>query len=136
MSQLASLGYFFLPEEMLVLVIAAAGIALIVGARALAASLMTFVIITSIAPIILQPLIQQVPVWVLWALAIYALFLLPYFILRLFGGLVEPALGKRETGNMIANLASAMTMTFLAAPFLVLRAIVRSLSAIFRSLRA
>ncbi len=135
MSTVAQAAFIFLPEEFLVLIIAAAGIAMIVGAKRLAMSLLTFVGMATVLPVLLYPLIEIVPIWLLWLAGVYFLFLLPYFCLGLIGNLVSPALGKSASSTMVGNMASSITLRALAAPFRLVGATYRLVARLIRATR-
>lgn len=117
----------FLPEDLMVLVIAASGMCMIVGARKAAASLFMFAIASLVLPVVLEPIVQMVPVWVLWIGLAYLVFLVPFASVRLFGSLTQPALGKRATDDMVGHLARDVAVSMLSAPFVLLRWIFRAL---------
>ena len=134
MSTVAQAAFLFLPEEALVLVISAAGMAMIVGAKRLSMSLLTFAGAAAILPVLLYPLIQMVPIWILWVGAVYLFLLLPYYGLSLLANLVSPALGKRSTDTMVGNMASTMSIRILAAPFRLAGAVCRLIIRLVRAI--
>lgn len=89
----------FLPAEFLPLLIAAAGIAMIVGARGLAASLGAAAAAIAVLPALLAPLFAQLPGWMLMAVLAIA-------VLGLMGGAMKAMLGKEAWGNMVGILAA------------------------------
>ncbi len=127
-----TVGAFLVPDELLVLVIAASGLCMMVGARKAAASLFSFAIASLVLPVLLVPVIEAVPVWVLWAGVAYAAFLVPFVAIRLFGSLTAPALGKRASADMEGHLARDVAVAMLSAPFALAGALVRALVAAIR----
>lgn len=89
----------FLPAEFLPLLIAAAGIAMIVGARGLAASLGAAAAAILVLPALLAPLFAQLPGWILMAVLAIA-------VLGLMGGAMKALLGKEAWGSMVGILAA------------------------------
>lgn len=135
MSQVVGAGYFFMPDQFLPLFIVFAGIAWVVGAKRVATGLLTFAVLAMILPALLQPLVELVPVWLLWVFGVYVLFLVPYFLLGLFGTLVAPALGRKPANTMIGEMAAVMSVKLLAAPFRLVGTLFRGVASIFRSMR-
>lgn len=126
------LSLFFILDEVLPLVIATAGICLIVGARQLAMGIISFVLASLFLPALLLPLVEMVPLWVLWGLFVYLLFLLPFFAISVLQLLVSPALGRKAASEMGGHLAADMTKLLLLAPFRILGFIAKTLIGLFR----
>ncbi|MCB1602370.1 MAG: hypothetical protein KDI66_20290 [Xanthomonadales bacterium] len=122
----------FFPEELLPLLLAFSGMAMIFGARKIAASLFLFVVLSIVLPPLLLPLIEVVPVWILWAVLIYLVFLIPFAVVSLFRALVSPALSKGAADQMEGQLARDVAVTMAAAPFKAIFFLVRILWRAFR----
>ena len=122
----------FVPDELLPLLLACSGIAMIIGARKTAASLFLFVVLSVVLPPLLLPLIEVVPVWILWAVLIYVVFLIPFAAVSLFGALVSPALSKGAAKQMEGQLARDLAIAMAAAPFKAISFLVRILWRAFR----
>ena len=93
----------FLPSEAAPLIIAAAGIALIVGARRIAAGLFMLGLAIVVLPVVLEPLFAELPSWLLYLLllalglaALWALLTLP----------LKAMLGQRAWDHMVGILAA------------------------------
>jgi hypothetical protein len=107
----------FLPVEFLPLLITAAGIAWIVGARGLAASLGAAAAAIVVLPALLAPLFAQLPGWLLVAaLAITAL--------GLVAGATKALLGKEAWGNMVGILAADVVRALFVGGFKLTAALV------------
>jgi hypothetical protein len=89
----------FLPVELLPLLIVAAGIAMIVGARGLAASLGAAAAAIVVLPALLAPLFAQLPGWMLMAVVAMA-------ALGLLAGAGKALLGKEAWASMVGILAA------------------------------
>lgn len=100
----------FLPAEFLPLLIAAAGIAMIVGARGLAASLGAAAAAIAVLPALLAPLFAQLPGWMLMAVLAIA-------VLGLMGGAMKAMLGKEAWGNMVGILAADVVRALFVGGF-------------------
>ncbi len=118
---------FFIPDELLVLVLMGAGLAWIIGARRVALSLVGLVAMGVVLPPILEPMIQAMPVWVLWIGLAYLLFLIPFIGVVIFQALVSPVLGRRTAQEMGGHLAADVARATIVIPFRVLGAIFRFL---------
>ena len=123
---------FFMPPEFLVLAVAAAGIAVILGAKKLAASIFMFIVACIALPPIVTVLVQLAPIWVLWAGLLYLVFLIPYALVALFGALLIPVLGERAVSHVTGDLAAGLSRTLLVAPFRALAWIARRLAGAIR----
>jgi len=117
----------FLPEELLPLLLACSGIAMIFGARKIAASLFVFVILSLVLPPLLLPLVEVVPTWILWLMLGYVVFLIPFAAVSLFGALVSPALGKGASEQMEGQLARDAAVVMVTAPFKAAAFLIRTL---------
>lgn len=122
-----------IPDEALVLIVALGGLALMVGARRFAGMLFALVLGSIFLPVLIQPLIQSVPVWILWVIAAYIVYLIPFAAVSVFSALTRPALGRRVSdeaaGHLAADVARAMIRAhawLLFAPFRLVVTIVRS----------
>jgi hypothetical protein len=123
----------FIPDEWLPLIFAAAGLAWIIGARKLACSMMLFVILSATLPPLLAPFIQLIPVWVLWLLLAYAIFLIPFAVVSVLQALVAPALGAKTASYAAGHWAAGVGRTMFLAPFKILGALFRLVAAAFKS---
>lgn len=93
----------FLPEEALPLLIAAGGIAVILGARRLGGALVALAIGLAVLPVLLEPLFSAMP-GPLLALVLVVLFAgMAFALLRGFSKLM---IGERATDHMVGTLAA------------------------------
>lgn len=127
-----ALGLILLPDEVLPLVLALAGICFIIGARQLAVGMITFVLASIFLPPLLAPMVEMVPLWILYLFLAYLVFLLPFLAVSLLQTLVTPALGRRTASDMSGHLAADMTKVLLLAPFRLLGLVGRLLTYLFR----
>lgn len=109
-----------MPPELVVFMIVGAGLATIVGARRLAAVLMGSAMAVIFLPVLLAPLFDALPVWVLVVLLVY-LFLV---VLRALCALV---IGKHSTDHMVGILAADVVRAAVFAPFRLLGWVLRAL---------
>lgn len=100
----------FMPPELAVLMFIGTGFAMLVGARKLAAGLFGATLAVIFLPILLVPLFDQLPSWLLWSLLIF-------FGLCLLRSLFELVLGKRATDHMVGILAADVVRVVLLSPF-------------------
>ena len=91
-------------------VIIGAGLAMIVGARSLAAALLGTAMAIIFLPLLLAPLFDALPGWLL-------VVLLVFFALGMLRALFEMAIGKHSTDHMVGILAADVVRATLLAPF-------------------
>jgi hypothetical protein len=101
---------FFIPPEFAVLMIVGAGLAMIVGARALAGGLLVGALALVFLPVILAPIFELLPAWVL-------LGLLVCFGFGIARALLELAIGKRAAEHTVGILAADVIRYSVVAPF-------------------
>lgn len=107
----------FLPPEAFLLLLVAAGIALVLGARRLAAVLVATIAAGIFLPPIVDPILDSLPLWLL-------------VVVGLVGGLLmlraisEFVIGKESTDNAVGTLAADAFKGLIALPFRLLRWIV------------
>lgn len=87
------------PDEVLPVLIAAAGFALVLGLRQAAGALFAIAMSIVLLPALLAPAFELLPTWALWA----ALIFIGASLLRLAAGLM---LGQRAADHMIGILAA------------------------------
>ena len=109
----------FMPPELVVFMIVGAGLAMIVGARSLAASLLGVAMAIIFLPVLLAPLFDVLPGW----LVVGLLFL---FGLALLRALFEITIGKNSTDHMVGILAASAVWWALRAPFRFIGWVVRA----------
>lgn len=110
----------FVPPEMAALLIAGSGMAMIFGARALAGSLFAFAIALVFLPVLLAPLFDALPAWLLIGLLIF-------FGLGLIRAMANILIGKNSTDHMVGILAADTVRFAFIAPFRLIAWIVRAL---------
>jgi len=84
----------FLPPEFLIFMIIGAGLAMIVGAQRLAATLLGAAMALIFLPALLAPLFDAVPGWLL-------VILLAFFALRMLRALFEMIMGKGDVPRFV-----------------------------------
>ena len=110
----------FMPSEFAVLMIVAAGLAMIVGARRVATGLLGAAMAIAFLPVLLAPVFDALPGWLLVGLLVF-------FGLGLVRALFELTIGKSSTNHMVGILAADVVRSMLLAPFRLLGWIVRLL---------
>ena len=110
----------FMPPELVVFMIIGAGLAMIVGARSLAASLLGVAMAIIFLPVLLAPLFDVLPGWLLVGLLVF-------FALGLLRALFEMTLGKHSTDHMVGILAADAVRATLLAPFRLVGWVLRAL---------
>ena len=100
----------FIPPEFLVVMIAVAGLAMVAGARRLAVTLFSAAALMIFLPVLLAPLFDALPYWLLVVLMVF-------FGLSLVRTLFNLLIGKNSTDQMIGTLAADVVRALLLAPF-------------------
>lgn len=105
--------WLFVPDEALVLLFMLAGFALMFGFRQVAAGLFVTALLCIILPPFIEELMAQAPAWL-------SLLILVVVGIALVRGVMESLIGKRATGNVIAELILSVLRSFfwvLSLPF-------------------
>ena len=100
----------FIPQELVVFMFVGAGLAMIVGARRIASGLLLAAMAVIFLPVLLAPLFDALPGWLLWGLLVV-------FGLSLLPGLFVVVIGKNSTDHMVGILAADVVRATLLAPF-------------------
>ena len=100
----------FVPPELAALLIAGAGLAMILGARALAGSLFGVAMALVFLPVLLAPLFDALPAWLLIGLLVF-------FSLGLLRAMSNLLIGKNSTDHMVGILAADAARFAVLAPF-------------------
>lgn len=100
----------FVPPEFAVLLVVGAGLSMIVGARALAKTLLVFAMALVFLPVLLAPLFDALPTWLLLALMVF-------FGMGLVRAVFNLLIGKHSTDNMVGILAADVVRFAFLAPF-------------------
>lgn len=104
----------FLPAEALALLIVLGAIAFIVGARRLAMTLVGLAIAGAVLPPLIEPLLDEVPGWVLALLLVHVGFALLRAVLVVF-------IGGRASDHAICHFVGALLVGLFLLPFSALR---------------
>lgn len=107
-----------LPPEMYVLLIAAAGLLLVVGAKKLAGMIVLMVLAGISLPIIAEPLFDALPAWMLFLV-------IGVMILSLLRQISSLAIGRHATDEMVGSLAADCVRAIIAFPFRLIAAMWR-----------
>ena len=100
----------FIPRELVVFVFAGAGLAMIVGARRTASGLLLAALAIIFLPVLLAPLFDALPGWLLLGLTVVS-------GASLLRGLFVVVIGKNSTDHMVGILAADVIRATLVAPF-------------------
>src|SRR5438105_261052 len=92
----------FIPSEFYLILLVGAGLAVIVGAKRLAAVVLFVVLTGTFLPIIAEPLLDRLSPWLL-------ILLLAFFGVGILRALVGLLLGKRATDHAVGVLAADAT---------------------------
>lgn len=98
------------PSTFAMLLIVGAGLAMIIGARALARTLFTVALALVFLPILLAPLFDALPTWLLFGLLVF----FGFWLLRVVFNLL---IGKHSTDQMVGILAADVVRLVFVAPF-------------------
>jgi hypothetical protein len=121
-----------IPIELVSLLLVAGGLAMIVGARQLAGSLLCLTAALVFLPALLAPLFDAMPDALLWPLlALFALVLL----LALLRGASAMLIGRNATDTMVGELAARAVVGLLLFGARVISSIVRLPFRVLRRLR-
>jgi len=116
MNGLTTLASFAVPEAAYLLLLAFAGILIIIGLRRMAFSLMAFVFLSILLPPIVAPLLAQLPDWLVWLL-------LAFLGLSLLRFILSPGVWASMVGTLLANLLTALVVGLIRVPLRLVRAI-------------
>ena len=105
--------WMFFPEELLPFLLVAAGFLMILGQRKLAGSLFLLAIVLAFLPVLLAPLMDTLPLWILLlGLAVFgvaaASAALGWILRLLFGKQVAPLVLAHLIAGMIEKLAAGV----------------------------
>ena len=100
----------FIPQELVIVMFVGAGLAMIVGARRIAGGLLIAAMAVVFLPVLLAPLFNALPGWLLWCVIVV-------FGLSLLRGLFVVVIGKNSTDHMVGILAADVLRATLLAPF-------------------
>ena len=109
---------FWLTDEFLLPMLIGSGIALIVGARRLAGTLITLVLVSAFAPVVVGALLPLIPTPLLLIAGVIVVIRLGFEVL---GGIF----GRRVTGVAAGHLLADLIKTLVQVPFLALRGLYR-----------
>ena len=93
----------FLPVELLPLLISAGGLLFIIGARRLAGAAIVLAITIAVLPVVLAPMFDLMPAWLL---VLVMIGLMIGLVLGLLGWLSRSLIGRRATDHMVGALAA------------------------------
>ena len=108
-----------LPQEALIAMVVGAGLAMIVGARRLAGALLGAATLLVILPVVLAPLFDLLPGWVLACLLVF-------FVLGLLRTLLQLLIGRSSANHTVGILVADVLRATLLAPFCLLGWLVRA----------
>lgn len=100
----------FVPSEFYLPLLVFAGLAWTIGARRLAGGMVALVLVGSLLPMALDPLLDMLPAWMLVLILVMAVF-------ALFRWTLNMALGKGAADHVVGSFASDAIRFVLAAPF-------------------
>ena len=115
----------FITEDVLVLLVAFAGLLIMLGMKKLAKAILAFAAMCLVVPFVITAMINSAPLWVVWVLTAYLVFLIPFMVISALGALTSPALGQKGSSEMVGHLSSDLVKAFLRAPFILLLGIYR-----------
>jgi hypothetical protein len=125
MSTAAALSVFIPAEALVLLLVTLGGLALIVGARRLAGVLLGLAVAVAVLPPLIEPLLNEAPVWLLVVLLAWlAIALLRAFLVVFIGG--------RAADNAIGVFVGALLTGLCWLPILLLRGCVSLLGSLLR----
>jgi len=90
----------FLPEAFIPLIMVSVGLLIIIGQRKLAGAMFILVLLMAFLPVFLEPLLGELPLWVLLLLGVFVFF-------SIIGSILDIVVGKksreRATGILLAD---------------------------------
>ena len=90
----------FLPEEFIPLIMVSVGFLIIIGQRKLAGAMFTLILVMIFLPVLLEPLLGEMPLWVLLSLGFFVVF-------SILGSIIDIVVGKkvreRAAGILLAD---------------------------------
>lgn len=108
----------FVPAEMAYLLVAVAGLLMIVGFRAIAGWLFLAGVLLVLLPPFVEPLMDLVPWWGL-------VLIVGFFLMAVIRELASLIIGRSSTNHMIGILAADVVRATVLFPFVLLRWIIR-----------
>ena len=93
------LGFF--PQEFIPIMMVVGGLFMIIGLRKLAIMLFTLCGVMIVAPVILEPLLTELPEWALYLIMLFAVFSTGAFLISL---LIGPKAWDETKGHLTANV--------------------------------
>ena len=114
----------FLPVELLPLLISAGGLLFIIGARRLAGAVIVLAIAIAVLPVVLAPMFDLMPAWLLVLVMVVLILGMILGILRWLSSLL---IGRRATDHMIGALAADLVRAVVVGSFRLAGRILRAL---------
>lgn len=129
MSAAAALSLFIPAETLVLLLVTPGGLALIVGARRLAGVLLGLAVAVAVLPSLIEPLLDEAPVWLLAVLLAWVALVLLRAVLVMF-------IGGRATDNAIGVFVGTLLTGLCSLPLLLLRGCASVLGSLLRRILA
>jgi len=107
-----------IPEAAYTLIIVVAGLLIMVGLKRTGFSLIGFVLLASLLPPFLDPLLAELPDWVIWVI-------IAFVALSLLKLLLGRGIWNNMWGTLLGNLLTALVLGLLRIPFRLVRALFR-----------
>ena len=102
------------PPQLFLFLLVGAGLALIVGAKRVASLLVVTVIAGVFLPVILEPILSILPLWLLIVVGVFA----GFAVLRVLMGIF---IGKKSTDYAVGALAGDGLKSIVTLPFRIIR---------------
>ena len=104
----------FLPIELLPLLISAGGLLFIIGARRLASAALMLAVAIAVLPVVLAPMFDLMPSWLL---VLVMIGLMIGLVMGLLAWLSRALIGRRATEHMVGSLAADLVSATVVGGF-------------------
>ncbi len=109
-----TLASLLIPEEAYLVIFVASGLLIIIGLKRIAFALMGFVLISILLPPFLEPLLAELPDWVIWAI-------LAFVALALLRAVLGRDVWANMWGTFLGNLLTDLVMGLIRLPVRIIR---------------
>lgn len=111
-----TLASLLIPPEVYALLIVAAGFLIMIGFRRTALAIFGFVVLSIALPPFLEPLLAELPDWVIWTM-------LAGFVLSILRLIMGPEIWANMWGTFFGNVLTGLARGMVRAPVHLIRAI-------------
>lgn len=111
-----TLASLLIPEEAYLLLIVAAGFLIMIGLKRMGLAVIGFVVLSILLPPLLEPLLAELPDWVIWTM-------LAGFALSMLRLIMGPDIWGNMWGTFFGNVLTGLALGLVRAPVWLARAL-------------